>query len=363
MKRIQQMILRVLAAAVLLVGCAGNRGSAALTGVPAQPDGEVVLYCSLPEKQLRRLKAGFEEQYPHITLRYHYASTGKILNKLAAQQQTAHVEADLVWVDSPADYIRLKKEGLLTPYCSPKAVDLNPAFLEAENYYTGARISSFVIAYNTRLVPQEEAPKSWQELLEPRWKGRVVMADPADAGSTSHFVGALMLREGYGQNYFSRLRDNECMLESSTGATHARVARGDYPIGICLDYAVDTLAESGEAIAGVYPLEDMLSVYSPLGLVAGGPNQDNARLLYDYILSRAGQENLVASHLHSVRNDVVQPALDLQSLLGAGSSAQAALIYQYRGEVLAAFDGIFFKGRTLSGKRRGRAREDSAAPL
>ena len=359
MRKLWEIAACLLAAAVLFSGCTGAGDSAAAAGAPVRPSGEVVLYCSMQEKQLRRLKAGFEAQYPEITLRYYYASTGRLLNKLAAEQQTAHVEADLVWADSLPDYIGLKEAGILTPYHSPEAAGLDPGFLEEAGYYTGARIFSFVIAYNTRLVSEEEAPKSWEALLDPRWRGQVVMADPADAGSTSCFVGAMMLDEGYGPDYFSRLRENDCVLESSTSATHARVARGDYPIGICLDYAVNTLAENGESIAGIYPETDMISVCGPIGLVADGPNPENARLLYDYILSMAGQENLAASHLRSVRSDVAQSMPELKKPSQANCMEQAALIYRYRQEVLTAFDRIFFKAG-LPGNRYSGARPDSA---
>ncbi len=345
MKRVWKVFPYALMALMLLTRCGNGSASTVSLQEFSGYSGEVVLYCSMQEKQIQKLKAGFEKRYPDITMQYYFASTGKILTKLATEKQTGHVAADLVWVGSSADYIRMKEEGTLTPYLSPQAINIHPAFLDEDHFYTGARILSFVIAYNTDLVPESEAPRSWQDLLDPKWKGKIIMTDPGDAGSAKYFAGTMLLGDAYGEEYLTRLRDNECMLETSTSGTHVQVAQGNYPIGIGLDYVVETMAEGGEPIAGIVPEQDGVSLYSPIGMVAGGPNQRNARLLYDYILSEEGQKILEGSHLQGIRDNEEREGADIETILRNNMPVDDWVIDQQSGEWLAAFDRIFFEGR------------------
>ena len=78
------------------------------------------------------------------------------------------------------------------------------------------------------------------------------------------------------------------MLESNSTATHLQVAHGTYAVGICMDYIVSNMEEAGEPISFRLPERDTVPIYSPMGLVAGCPNERNGRLLYDYILSKEG---------------------------------------------------------------------------
>ncbi len=346
MKRVWKVFPYALVALMLLTCCRNDPPNTVTSQEFSGYSGEVVLYCSMQEKQIQKLKTGFEKRYPNITMQYKFASTAKILTRLATEKQTGHVAADLVWVGTSADYIRMKEEEILAPYLSPQAINIHSAFMDVHNYYTGARILSFVIAYNTDLVSEAEAPRHWQDLLDPKWKGKMIMTDPADAGSAKQFVGILMLDEAYGEEYFTRLRDNGCMLESSVNETHLQVAQGNYPIGIGLDYVVETMAESGEPIAGIKPEWDSISLFSPIGMVEGGPNPRNARLLYDYILSQEGQKILESCHLRGIRDGEGQEGTDFETILQNNMWVDDWMINEKENEFLTAFDRIFFEGRT-----------------
>ena len=109
-----------------------------------------------------------------------------------------------------------------------------------------------------------------------------------------------------------KLKDNGCLLESGTPATHNQLAASAYQVGVCLDYVTANLVAEGSPIAFLYP-EDTVSIASPIGLVKDCNNEENGKLLYDFILSKEGQEILVANNLVSVREDVEQ-AVDLTAI-------------------------------------------------
>lgn len=206
----------------------------------------------MQEEEIQAIKEGFEAKYPQITMNYFFAGTNKVLTKLATEMQSGEIAADLVWTGAPSDYRKLKENRYLSPYISPQAININEAFMDEHHYYIGGRLMSAVIAYNTDLVSEEDAPRTWDDLLDPRWNGQIVMTDPGSSGSIKYFVGALMNSPAYGTAYFERLRENGCMLESNSTATHLQVAHGTYAVGICMDYIVSNMEEAGEPISSAF---------------------------------------------------------------------------------------------------------------
>ena len=274
--------------------------------------GKVMLYSSMQEDQLVAIKEGFEKKYPGVTMEYYFAGTSKVVTKISTEAQAGHVDADVIWVGDAADYVSFKEENILQQYTSPEAAGLDPAYIDADGYYTAARLVGVGIAYNTVTVTPEEAPKTWNDLLDEKWKDQIVMSDPGTAGTTKYWMNAMMCSDKYGADYMQKLKDNGCLLESGTTATHNQLAASAYQVGVCLDYVTANLVAEGSPIAFLYP-EDTVSIASPIGLVKDCNNEENGKLLYDFILSKEGQEILVANNLVSVREDVEQ-AVDLTAI-------------------------------------------------
>ena len=86
-------------------------------------------------------------------------------------------------------------------------------------------------------VDEEDAPKTWNDLLDPKWYNQIIMTDPSQASTTKYWMAAMMQSPKYGPDFFQKLKDNGVELESGTTATHNRVADASYQVGICLDYA------------------------------------------------------------------------------------------------------------------------------
>ena len=117
-----------------------------------------MLYSSMQEDQLVAIKEGFEKKYPNIKMDYYFAGTGKVITKIATEHQSGQVAADVIWVGDPADYISFKKMGILAKYSSPEAKNIDKVFVDAEGFYTGARMMNMCIGYCTTKVKPEEAP-------------------------------------------------------------------------------------------------------------------------------------------------------------------------------------------------------------
>ena len=309
----------------------------------AEPSGKVMMYSSMQEDQLVAIKKGFEAKYPGVTMDYYFAGTGRVITKIATEHQAGQVAADIIWVGDPSDYLSFKEEGILEKYSSPEAAAIDAKFIDVDGFYTGARMMNMGIGYNSALVTPEEAPKSWNDLLDPKWEGQIVMTDPTSAGTTKYFVAALLASPEYGKEYFKKLKANGCELESGTTATHNQVAASAYKVGVMLDYVSHNLMAQGSPIGFTYLPKDLISIFSPIGLVKGCANMENGKLLYDFILSKEGQEILVANNLLSVRNDVDQKGVNVEEIAKSAMTVDLETLAKNSDKILSTFDDIFKK--------------------
>ena len=337
----------MLVMALMMAGCGGGdkKADAPKKDEPkaAAATDTVMLYSSMQEDQLNAVKKAFEKKYPNIKMDYYFAGTGKVITKIATEAKSGQVAADVIWVGDPADYIGFKKLGILQKYESPEAKNIDKAFIDPEGYYTGARMMNMGIAYNTNKVKKEEAPKTWNDLLDPKWKGQIVMTDPGTAGTTKYAVGALIASKDYGTAYFEKLKANGTELQSGTTATHNQIAAGAYKVGMCLDYVTNNLKSKGSTIEFVYLNKDIVSIFSPVAMVKGAKNDKNGKLLVDFILSKEGQEVLVANNLLSVRKDVKQKGESAETIAKRAMNVDLQALASGSKEMLKTFDGIFKK--------------------
>ena len=277
----------------------------AVTAALAEPSGEVMLYSSMQEAQLQAIKKAFEAKYPTVEMKYFYAGGGKLVTKMTTEAQgDGQIACDVVWLGDPSDYEAFKANGWLQPYVSPETEHIAKEYMEAEGYYTAGRLVTMGIAWNIGLVDEADAPKTWNDLRDPKGSNQIIMTDPAQASTTKYWMAALMQSPKYGPEFFPKLRENGVELESGTTATHNRVADASYMVGICLDYVSANLIAEGSPMAFHYTTDDVITMTSPIAMIKGCANEDNGKLLMDFILSKEGQEVLVANNLVSVRDDV-----------------------------------------------------------
>lgn len=302
MKKLLSIVL-IMALVASFAFATGTKEDAAATS-GKKYSGKVMIYSSMQEAQLQAVEEAFEKAYPGIDLEYYFASGGKVLTKMTTEAQGGQIAADVVWLGDPVDYEGFKANGWLEKYSSPEENHIAKAYIDSEGYYTAGRLVTMGIAWNTTMVKDSEAPKTWNELLDPKWKNQIIMTDPDQASTTKYWMVSMMQSDKYGEKFFKALHDNGTKLESGTTATHNRVADGSYKIGICLDYVSANLIAQGSPINFHFTTSDVCTMTSPVALIKGSSNQENGKHLIDFLLSKEGQEVLVAQNLVSVRDDV-----------------------------------------------------------
>jgi iron(III) transport system substrate-binding protein len=223
-------------------------------------------------------------------------STG-LANRLLAEK--ARPQADVFWSNEPVRTLVLKSRDVLAPYRSPSAKGIPDALIDPEGYWTGFSARIRVIAYNTKAVTSDAAPKSIFDLADPKWKGQVAMADPR-FGSTSFHVAALYAIAGDEKvdDFFRRLKANGVRIVDGNSVVRDLVARGDVKVGLTDTDDVNVALEDGQPIAMVLPDKDGLGVPvmpNMVSLIANAPHPDEARRLIDYLLSAGVERQLAQS--------------------------------------------------------------------
>jgi iron(III) transport system substrate-binding protein len=223
-------------------------------------------------------------------------STG-LANRLLAEK--ARPQADVFWSNEPVRTLVLKSREVLAPYRSPSAEGIPAALTDPAGYWTGFSARIRVIAYNTKTVRADDAPKSIFDLADPKWKGQVAIADPR-FGSTSFHVAALYAIAGDEKmdDFFRRLKANGVRVVDGNSMVRDLVARGDVKVGLTDTDDVNVAIEDGQPIAMVLPDRDGLGVPvmpNMVSMIANAPNPEEARKLIDYLLSADVERQLAQS--------------------------------------------------------------------
>jgi iron(III) transport system substrate-binding protein len=202
----------------------------------------------------------------------------------------------------------LKNKQLLAKH-TPAGVEKFPAgFKDRDGYYYGLRATVNAIAYNTKVVTAADAPRTWKDLLDPRWKGKLVTAHPGYSGVIATHVLALVNLHGW--DYFKQLAGNRVMIVQSAVDPAGVVASGERAVAVDGgDYTFYQAKKKGNPIEIVYPKEGVPLVVSPTAITAFAPHPAAARLFTDFTFSREVQQFLADSEgLYTGHPDVTYPA-------------------------------------------------------
>ena len=274
----------------------------------ARKEGKVVWYTSLVLPSAERVAKLFETAYPDVKVEVHRTGSQRILQRVMQELQANIKNVDVVHTSDAGHYVLLKEKKLLAKY-TPAGVDAFPAgFKDKDGYYYGLRATVNVIAYNTQKVTAAEAPKTWKDLLDPKWKGRMVTAHPGYSGVIATHVLALVHLHGW--EYFQALAKNQLMLVQSAVDPSGVVASGERPVAVNGgEYTFYQSKKQGNPVEIVYPKEGVPLVVSPTAITSFAPHPQAARLFTDFSFTREVQQVMADSEgLYTGPPEVKYPA-------------------------------------------------------
>src|SRR5689334_88456 len=274
----------------------------------AKKEGKVVWYTSLALPSAEKVAKLFEAAYPGIKVDVNRTGSERILSRVMQELQAGIRNVDVIHTSDAGHFVLLKNKSLLTKY-TPAGVERFPAgFKDKDGYYYGLRATVNIIAYNTKAVTAAEAPRTWKDLLDPRWKGKMVTAHPGYSGVIATHVLALV--HLYGWDYFKALAQNKLMIVQSANDPSTVVSSGERIVAVNGgDYSAYQLKKKGNPIEIVYPKDGVPLVVSPSAITSFAPHPNAARLFTDFTFTREVQQAMADSEgLYSGHPDVKYPA-------------------------------------------------------
>jgi len=274
----------------------------------ARKEGKVVWYTSLALSSAEKVAKLFETAYPGVKVEVHRTGSQRILQRMMQELSSNIRNVDVVHTSDAGHYVLLKEKKLLMRY-TPAGVDaFAPGFKDRDGFHYGLRATVNVIAYNSKMIAAAEAPRTWKDLLDPKWRGRLVTAHPGYSGVIATHVLALVHLHGW--DYFKTLAQNKPMLVQSAVDPSGIVASGERPVAANGgDYTFYQAKKKGNPVEIVYPKEGVPLVVSPSAITSFAPHPNAARLFTDFIFSRDVQQALADTEgLYTGHPQVTYPA-------------------------------------------------------
>jgi iron(III) transport system substrate-binding protein len=254
----------------------------------AKREGKVVLYGTTNIAVMQELLDRFKKKYPFVQVSNYRATTNRVYAKILAEARSAAHAVDVVEI-SPDSSFKLKKDNLLDPYFSPIRKSILDDYMDKEGYWTGYFHQVIALGYNTSAVKKAEVPKTYADLLNPGFRGKLSLgtADQELFGSLLELWGKEKTLD-----YFRRLAKNQPAMREGHTLQAQLLAAGEFSVAPwLLGHNLAELKRKGAPVETVL-LEPVLSAPKYVLLAKHSPHPHAAALLIDWLLSD-GQEILV----------------------------------------------------------------------
>ena len=294
-------ILAAAAGGAAFAALPGRAHAAAPAATPVTPD---LIAAAKKEGQVNFLSAGdlalvqkiakaFEAKHPGVTVQAERLGSERIFQRLDQEYSRGIHNVDVLDSADASHFLLWKRQGWLAPFVPEEvAKHWQESERDPDGLYATFRISMAVIGYNTKLVKPEEAPKGYADLLDPKWKGKLVKGHPGYSGTvvTSTF---LLVRE-FGWPYIEKLARQRVMQVQSVTEPPKKIAIGERPVMVeGSDYVLFDLQEKGNPVEAVYPAEGTPMIPIPSGILKEAPHPNAARLFQSFLYTREAQQMLV----------------------------------------------------------------------
>ena len=274
----------------------------------AKKEGKVVWYTSLALPSSTSIAHAFRTKYPGIEVEVHRTGSQRVLQRVMQEATAGIKNADVIHTSDAGHFVLFKDKGMLMKY-TPKGAEIFPAgFKDKDGFYFGMRATLSTIAYNPKIVSDKDAPKTWKDLLNPKWKGKMVTAHPSYSGIIMTHVLALV--NLYGWDYFRDLAKNSLHIVQSANDPAGVVASGERPVGANgAEYFYYKTQKQGNPIKIVYPPEGVPLIVSPVAIAKDAPHPNAAKLFSEYIFTKESQQLLADKEgLYTGHPEVTYPA-------------------------------------------------------
>ncbi len=300
----------------------------------AKKEGALVLYLSTNLTDANGLVQLYKSKYPFVNVNLFRADNEKLLNRILTESVANKFNGDAIMISSFEVRVLLQKK-LLQRYVSPHAQYYPEGFTDKEGFWTSVYSIPRVIAYNSKLVKSDVVPKTFEDILHPRWKGGFGMSDSA----TLWYTGFMKyLGEEKGRDFMRKLAAQKPAFRDSETVIIQLLAAGEFPLGLVYSHQAATMKKRGAPVDWVRTAQPIVTGLKPLGLSTKAQHPNAAKLFIDLTLSKEGQELIKSFNRIPDRGDVTSELKEGTKLYPADPKWGDSY-----GKYVEEFREIFFK--------------------
>ncbi len=292
-----------------------TRGAQAAEADPAvvaaaHTEGVLAVASSAPGENFQKFMAAFKAKYPFLDIAtgFYSGPTGRVLARVGAEIDAKRLSFDVMLAANAAAWIEMTRQGKIMHYASPEFA-VYPAGSKMDGFWAAAQAIGVIPVYNKNQLAPADAPKSWLDLLSPRFADGKLAIQNAAAGT--QFNQTYLLERALGADFESKLAAQHPVVMATGAQMTDAIVRGEILIGASLDHWRAFTPEAKQAgLVAIYPVEGLPLTLAPVGILAGAPHPNAAKLFLDFILSQDGQRllNTELYGMYSMRPDVAPPA-------------------------------------------------------
>jgi iron(III) transport system substrate-binding protein len=327
-----------------LLAALGAGAGAALAQAPARPadaagaERELVWYTAMNTPDAAPLRKLFREKYPEVNLTILRQPGEKIRTRILTEMRAGKFFWDVVSFNH-LDIDALAQEGLLAAYASPETRSGFPGgAVDPEGRWAAIYVRQYVIGYNTRSVPRLQAPKSWDDLLQPVWKEKFAM----DESDVEWYAAMLdYLGREKGGAFMRSLARQKPQFRRGHSLLAKLLIAGDFPLALVHAAEMDEARRAGAPVDWVRTLDPVITSPSQVAVSAKAPHPNAARLFVDLLLSAEGQALIRDRGRVPARNDLARGPVQVPLKLHYVNPRLAREADRHENE----FREIFLRGR------------------
>jgi len=269
-------------------------------------EGKVVIYGAWSDVLAAPLKQSFAKAHPGIALEWMPMTGAESVPRLEQEQATGKYGADLFMTGTPA--VRLATSKGFVEIFEPPAVKQSPSqfildpLMDKDGPVIHMAEGQFIVVHSTQ-VPKGQEPRSWKELEDPKWKGKILLNNPGTSGPGNRWFASV--NEVYGAAHARKVIENSIIYKGEFAGQATEIARGEYAVTVpAVASTFGTMIKEGAALRVIEPSDGVLFLMSATALIKNAPHPNAARLFFDFLFTREGQSAIAQMGGGPVRKDV-----------------------------------------------------------
>src|SRR5690349_14583028 len=276
----------------------------------AKKEGKLVWYTSMAIDTSKPLLDAFVKEYPFIKAELVRAGEEQLMNRVLSETRAGQW---LFAAISTSAMGALVDRHLITAYNAPERDALLSEFKDPQRFWTGVFVNNLVLCYNTEMVPPKDAPKNYPDLLDPKWKGKMLM-DSTDYD----WFGTLATVWGKEKTvqYMKRLSTQNPLWRRGHGLTAQLLGAGEVPLAWAYNFRIERMKNEGAPVDWIETFDPIVVTVNGIGLGAKATHPNSAKLLIDFATSKKGQQMVRGMRRIPARTDIdpLAPKMDQSNL-------------------------------------------------